>query len=169
MVAVGLAVVILLVLAIFWAMNYTKDQSGNMVDDQSGEVTDAESPIITEVDITSATTDEQKLPAGFPSDLPIEFDGLSLSYAADYQAADINDKVIEYVSTQSVADVVAEYEAYMTDNDYDFNTKEFNDGDLVQVRGLQTDNVLSVVIEVNADDEVMVTVGYSESANAIAQ
>ncbi|MFZ2048724.1 MAG: hypothetical protein WAV25_00240 [Minisyncoccia bacterium] len=62
-----------------------------------------------------------KLPAGFPTTIPVETMNVTESYSAFYQTHNSTQYTVTYTSTATIASKWDEYEAFMSKNGYTIN------------------------------------------------
>lgn len=107
--------VILLVVAFLMQPGKKKEQANENT---------KENVLLTRVDLTTATG-ENKLPSGFPEDIPIETVGITNSYKAVFPdrgitGRGITEYTVSFISSKSKGEVYDMYEKFMVDSGYKF-------------------------------------------------
>ena len=97
------------------------------------------------VDLSQASGND-RLPPGFPADIPVETDTAIESYVGNYTDLPGVQRTFSYKSGQTPVQKFNEYKKYMTDNGYEFN--EENEGTVYSLVGDKDNDTLSVVTSV---------------------
>lgn len=101
----------------------------------------SQSTKIIETDLTGAN----KLPAGFPSDIPVEMANVTESYAGQYQSLNATQYSVSYTSKQAAGTLWDSYSAFMSQSGYTINPKATSKS-VGQISGTKNGDTLSVVI-----------------------
>lgn len=98
-----------------------------------------------EVTIADKNSATERLPAGFPQDIPVDTDTLTESTQADYTEYSITQYTVGYTSSQSQGALWADYQAFMLQNGYEIDIENTDDTYGV-MRGILGPDELNVLI-----------------------
>jgi len=139
--------VIILVVLVFFFIFYGKSGSSD------GEINVS----LNEIDISSVS-EEEKLPEGFPKDVPVELSNIEDSYSAVYEDDGFTQNSITYTSSKTIAEIYSEYEGFMEDSGYEITDSSLASG-VASLYASKDNDDLSVVIA-NVSGLSTVSVSY---------
>jgi len=150
----ALIVLVLLYVFVFsGSTRGTKDTS-----DESDSMTSPVDITLENVDISATATDEEKLPQGFPVDIPVELANVTESYSATYEDAGFTQYTVAYTSERSMNALGDEYSEYLDSNGYTITDDTSGEG-FVSWYATKDNNDLSVLVSYQSDT-VTVTLTY---------
>ncbi|PIP87401.1 hypothetical protein COW81_00435 [Candidatus Campbellbacteria bacterium CG22_combo_CG10-13_8_21_14_all_36_13] len=150
-------VVALIVFYFFIAKNTQIDTTQEDQQQEQQDVNDVEISL-NQVDVENVENEADKLPEGFPTDIPVELSNITESYSTDYKDAGFVQKSLVYTSEKGVAWLFSEYEKFMKDNGYEITDSTTDDG-YAYLYGSKEGDDLSLVFE-GADGSTIVSVTY---------
>ncbi len=155
--------VIILGLILVVTSNQTSDQTDTTDVDTPAFIPGTESSVTT-VDLSAATTDEDKLPSGFPTDLPLDYGNITESLTTSYADTNTTELSVVFNSPKSYADLKSEFETYFEDGGYDFTVNELQSDAVAQIRGTNSASgeALSVTLQRTSDSSVSVQTSYTK-------
>ena len=128
-------------------------------DDNVDENGHTKSPIeYKHVDLSKASTPEEKLPQGFPSFIPIENTDVVESYSGQNQDPPLTQYTLTYRSTRTVTQKFNEYLNYLTNNGYTF-AEGGRDSRNGYLSATKENDTLSVVVS-RLGDKTLVQLSY---------
>ena len=141
-------VIIILVLVSVWFMGrsknpYTTPQATTTADNTT-EVKPRSDVVVKQAEPTD-TGKSLKLPAGFPTTIPVEPTNITESFSAFYQTHNTTQYTVGYTSSESVATKWDQYSAYMTQAGYTF-LKDGTSNSRGTLLGTKDKDKLSIVI-----------------------
>jgi len=113
---------------------------------------------LNQVDVENTENDIDKLPKGFPTDIPVELANITESYSTDYKDAGFVQKSLVYTSEKSVAKLFSEYETFMKDSGYEISDSTTDEG-YAYLYGSKNGDDLSVVLE-GSDGSTIASITY---------
>ena len=132
----------------------------NPAGDKTGE-TASEQPIVKHTDLSKAQKPAEKIPEGFPSDIPFESLYVTESYKADYGDGMGYLYGFTYQTNSSVADKYTDYKDYMTDRGYQIITDD-NQGEAMKVLEGYNDRDTLLVIMSKQEVLTQVQISYTD-------
>lgn len=106
---------------------------------------------------TSAENQMDRLPKGFPQNIPVEIDNLEESYSIDYEEG-VTQSVVSFYTATSADDAFFLYEYFMTEEGYDFGPSGKSPTDKT-LRGSKNGNDLTVIVG-TLNEGVFVQINY---------
>lgn len=136
-----LILLILIVGAVFWFKKYYKND-GNFHEKV------VESP----VDLSKATKPEEKIPASFPKDIPLQLNEVIESTTLNYPERGVTVSIISFKTFRSNAELFSTYKVYFTNAGYVLQNS--NTGEkLGTIFGDKDGNNLGVMIGLNVESD----------------
>lgn len=113
------------------------------------------------VELGEGVVGRDRLPAGFPADIPVELEGIVESYARTYPSNDMVQYTVSYHSAESMDVKYEEYDNFMTEASYGFS-EDGKDQEHGYLYGTRENDDLSVTVSVisETDAETLVQVTY---------
>ena len=159
----GLAIITVIILLGIWVASQF-DNTASVGDTDPIQQADFEpgtEPAIETVDLSAAETNEAKLPAGFPTDLPLEYDNINESLSTTYTGDTTAQGSVVFDSPKSYSDLRSDFDTYFEDNGYTVTVNELQEGAIAQLRGEnESGDLLYVLLQRVSDQAVTVKVGY---------
>lgn len=112
---------------------------------------------INQVDLESAQTPEERLPEGFPSDLPVNTENLVDSFTVDYTDGSKEASVI-FQSDSSIGDLRSQYITYFEANEYTVQQDDLTEQDALLAAERNGDGISVAITQTEAGREVFVSV-----------
>ncbi len=159
----GLAIITVIVLLGIWvASQFDNTTSVGDVDPvQQADFETGTEPTIEAIDLSTAETDEAKLPVGFPTDLPLEYDNINESLSTTYSGDTTAQGSVVFNSPKTYSELRSDFDTYFEDNGYTVTVNELQEGAIAQLRGEnESGELLSVLLQRVSDQIVTVKVGY---------
>ena len=117
-------VIIILVLVSVWFMGRSKNPyttpQATTTSDNTTEVKPRSDVVVKQAEPTD-TGKSLKLPAGFPTTIPVELANITESYSAFYQTHNTTQYTVSFISSESVGAKWDQYNAYMIQSGYTIN------------------------------------------------
>ena len=110
------------------------------------------------VDLSKATKQEDKVPSGMPSDIPLELANVIESYTMTRDDKAAVQYTLSYKSSKTKAQKYAEYLDFMTKSDYAFGTSGKNEA-TGTLSGEKNNDALTVVVS-NQGEYTLVQLSY---------
>ncbi len=104
-----------------------------------------EEVVVKKIDLTKATSPQEKIPQGFPTYIPIETGEAYESYSMDYPERNVTQYSLSYVTNASKAVKYKEYVDFMTKNGFEF-TKDGKNESAGFLYGTKNGDDLTIVI-----------------------
>jgi hypothetical protein len=112
---------------------------------------------VEKIDIGNSS-DTEKLPAGFPADIPVEFNNITDSQTLDYTDKKAKLYSITYVSARQFEELYAEYNRFFATNKYFVRTKT-KTADRILFEAMQPEGSLTIIITPQSG-KMMVQIAY---------
>jgi nitric oxide reductase large subunit len=138
----------LLVLFMYGRINSTKTENDPVVTQDK--------TIVYGGNLKSANSQE-RLPAGFPTDIPVETDSLEQSLKTEYPEKGLTQYSVTYTTAKSIEEVQTSYNSYFSKDGYEITSKVENP---VQIYASKNGDDVSVVIETNSAGKTRVFVVF---------
>lgn len=119
----------------------------------------SEGVVVERVDLEK-TTGANRLPPGFPLDIPVNVDTIQDSYTADYKDNGFTQHSLSYTTSDSIEGVYTTYLGYMESEGYDFSDQTLIDT-LGSLYGTKDGNDLSAVMSLHSEG-TLVNLSYLE-------
>jgi hypothetical protein len=148
-------IVIILVFGVGY-MLFGKDTPPLQKDTATSPITN-NSPVVL-VENTPLVNGIVPIPAGFPSDIPLEADKVLESATTHYPNQNASQLSLNYQSSKTIAQKYAEYKAYMEQRGYQM-TEDNTSSSVKSIFGIKDDTNLSVVIS-NTNEKTLVQLSY---------
>jgi len=97
---------------------------------------------VQQTDLSSAFTPEEKLPRGFPSDIPVDTAEMIESYSAEYKDIGATQYTVMYASSRPMEELYAQYLSFMTDAGYEFGDNGKNEEQKELIGTKDNDNLI---------------------------
>ncbi len=161
-VSIIVAFVALLLIFVLFSIVGKDRRSGNNLDGQGSDVTE-ESVFLNAVDINNAQTDAEKLPEGFPRDIPVELETITVSDTKVYtdRPVPITVHTVNYTTTSTALEKYNQYLDYMTRAGFEFAENGRDEGNHALNGTKNGDSLLVVASSLNG--ETVVQISYTEN------
>ncbi len=116
--------------------------------------------VVEQVDLEN-TTGANRLPPGFPLDIPVNVDTIQESYSVDYNESGFTQHSLSYTTDDSIEGVYTTYKEYMENDGYDMSDTTLVADSIGSLYGAKDGNDLSVVVSVHSDG-TLVNLSYLE-------
>ena len=159
----GLAIITVIVLLGIWVASQFDNTTavGDADPVQQADFEAGTEPTIETIDLSTAETDEAKLPVGFPTDLPLEYDNINESLSTTYSGDTTAQGSVVFDSPKTYSELRSDFDTYFEDNGYTVTVNELQEGAIAQLRGEnESGELLSVLLQRVSDQIVTVKVGY---------
>ncbi len=98
--------------------------------------------VTSQTDIANALTPEDRLPQGFPSDIPVDTAEMIESYSAEYKDIGATQYTVMYASSRPMEELYAQYLSFMTDAGYEFGDNGKNEEQKELIGTKDNDNLI---------------------------
>jgi len=151
-------ILVLIIAALVVGAYLIANQFGSKIDSPQGSAADGVK--IEQVDLVNTLTPQERLPKGFPSDVPVETASVTQSFSADYNERNVKQSSLTYLSEKSFDEKYQEYKTFMDRNDYTY--KESGPNLTVRALSGKKNNADLVVVVSDKGDKVQVQISYVE-------
>lgn len=114
--------------------------------------------IFNPVDINSAQTPEEKLPEGFPNDLPVNMENIVESFNIDYSGVDSQEASVVFRSESSISNLFSQYLTYFEENGYSIEQDSLTERDAALFAASNAGSISVAIMSGETDREVSVHV-----------
>ncbi|TAL49358.1 hypothetical protein EPN83_01255 [Patescibacteria group bacterium] len=101
---------------------------------------------IQNINLATAKTEAERLPAGFPSNIPVETKDAFESYRMDYNDRGVTQYTVSYKTAKSPAEKFKEYADFMIKDGFSFGTDGKNEKEGI-LYGTKSENSLLILIK----------------------
>lgn len=125
---------------------------------QDAEPTNVADIEVKQVDLENAGNDSDKLPKGFPSDIPLTSENVVESYSSEYKDRGYTQHTVAFDTRDTISSLHALYETYMIAAGYEVTASSV-DSSVASVSGTLDNDDLTVIVTVSENTR-RVTLNY---------
>jgi len=144
---ISLVVVFLALLIVVYLIQGTFKDNEKAADQVSQPEGTKENVIVRETNLNEVSGRE-RLPIGFPTDVPVDTSAIVESFSANYPDRGVTQSTVSFSSNKSQAALFSEYATFMTNTGYDFGQSGKNEN-LKTLFGTKDGNDLLIVFPIN--------------------
>ena len=137
--------IVILVVLLLVVFGISKISKRDTSPDSTVNTPAQEDVVVKKVDLSKASSPQEKIPQGFPAYIPVETGEAYESYSMDYPERNVTQYSLSYVTSVSKAAKYKEYLEFMTKNGFEF-AKDGKNESAGFLYGVKNNDDLTIVI-----------------------